>query len=127
MTAVGIPHVNIIGHPTGRTVGHPPVDADRDLLTGTALVINSVPDRLDLDDTLGRPPNAPGCASRSPPTHTSCPTSQSGHRARSSLLQAASAASSSTPRPAPNPRVWTTFSRQSVVSVSSGNRSAAAM
>jgi DNA polymerase (family X) len=51
------PHVNIIGHPTGRQIGgRPPVDFDPDEVfsaaarTGTALEINSFPDRLDLRD-----------------------------------------------------------------------------
>ncbi|NKQ52174.1 DNA polymerase/3'-5' exonuclease PolX [Amycolatopsis sp. K13G38] len=51
------PYVNIIGHPTARLIGRrPPVDADLDELfracarTGTALEINSFPDRLDLRD-----------------------------------------------------------------------------
>lgn len=51
------PRVNIIGHPTGRSIGHrPPVDVDLDEVfraaarTGTALEVNSFPDRLDLDD-----------------------------------------------------------------------------
>ncbi len=51
------PHVNIIGHPTGRQIGgRAPVEFDFDELfaaaarTGTALEINSFPDRLDLKD-----------------------------------------------------------------------------
>jgi DNA polymerase (family X) len=51
------PHVNIIGHPTGRQIGsRPPVDVDLEEVfkaaarTGTALEINSYPDRLDLKD-----------------------------------------------------------------------------
>ncbi|MCP2260666.1 DNA polymerase (family 10) [Streptoalloteichus tenebrarius] len=51
------PHVTIIGHPTGRLLGRrPAVDVDLDELfracarTGTALEINSFPDRLDLSD-----------------------------------------------------------------------------
>jgi DNA polymerase (family X) len=49
------PHVNIIGHPTARKIGkRPPVDVDfaelfrACALTGTALEVNSHPDRLDL-------------------------------------------------------------------------------
>jgi DNA polymerase (family X) len=49
------PHVNIIGHPSARRLGkRPPVDVDWDELfracaaTGTALEINSHPERLDL-------------------------------------------------------------------------------
>lgn len=51
------PHINIIGHPTTRRIGkRPGVDADWDEVfeacarTGTALEINSHPDRLDLSD-----------------------------------------------------------------------------
>ncbi|MER6524066.1 DNA polymerase/3'-5' exonuclease PolX [Streptomyces sp. NPDC001508] len=51
------PYVNIIGHPTTRIIGkRPPLDADLDEVfaacarTGTALEINSHPDRLDLRD-----------------------------------------------------------------------------
>jgi DNA polymerase (family X) len=51
------PHVNIIGHPTARMIGHrPPIDYDLDEVfsaaarTGTALEVNSFPDRLDLND-----------------------------------------------------------------------------
>ena len=51
------PHVNIIGHPTGRQIGRrPPIEFDLDEVfraaarTGTAMEINSYPDRLDLRD-----------------------------------------------------------------------------
>jgi DNA polymerase (family 10) len=51
------PHVNVIGHPTARIIGHrPPIDYDLEEVfraaarTGTALEINSFPDRLDLRD-----------------------------------------------------------------------------
>jgi DNA polymerase (family 10) len=51
------PHVNIIGHPTGRLIGRrPAVDVDVDELfqaaarTGTAIEVNAAPDRLDLAD-----------------------------------------------------------------------------
>ncbi|MFE0250726.1 DNA polymerase/3'-5' exonuclease PolX [Streptomyces sp. NPDC059010] len=51
------PHVHIIGHPTTRLLGRrPAIDADLDAIfaacarTGTALEINSHPDRLDLRD-----------------------------------------------------------------------------
>jgi DNA polymerase (family X) len=51
------PHVNIIGHPTGRQIGgHAPVEVDLDEVfkaaarTGTALEVNAFPDRLDLRD-----------------------------------------------------------------------------
>lgn len=51
------PHVHIIGHPTGRQIGHrPAIEADLDEVfrvaarTGTAMEINAFPDRLDLRD-----------------------------------------------------------------------------
>ena len=51
------PFVNIIGHPTARLIGkRPPVEFDLDEVfkaaarTGTALEVNSFPDRLDLRD-----------------------------------------------------------------------------
>jgi DNA polymerase (family X) len=53
------PYVTIIGHPTTRQINHrPPVQADWDEVfaaaarTGTAMEINSSPDRLDLPDEL---------------------------------------------------------------------------
>ncbi|HEY8474260.1 MAG TPA: DNA polymerase/3'-5' exonuclease PolX [Natronosporangium sp.] len=53
------PYVNIIGHPTTRQIGRrDPIDADWDEVfkaaarTGTAMEINSYPDRLDLNDEL---------------------------------------------------------------------------
>lgn len=59
--AVEHPCVNVLGHPTGRSIGRrPPVDADFDEVfraaarAGTALEVNSFPDRLDLDDELVR-------------------------------------------------------------------------
>jgi DNA polymerase (family X) len=55
--AIEHPLVNIIGHPTGRLIGkRPPIDFDLEEVfkaaarTGTALEINSFPDRLDLRD-----------------------------------------------------------------------------
>ncbi len=51
------PYVNVLGHPTTRQIGRrPPLDVDYDAVfeaaarTGTALEINSYPDRLDLPD-----------------------------------------------------------------------------
>ena len=51
------PFVNVIGHLTGRLIGkRPPVDVDLDAVfeaaarTGTALEVNSFPERLDLKD-----------------------------------------------------------------------------
>src|SRR5690606_1008379 len=53
------PYVHILGHPTTRQIGRrEPVEADWDAVfaaaarTGTALEINSYPDRLDLPDEL---------------------------------------------------------------------------
>jgi DNA polymerase (family 10) len=55
------PHVDCIGHLTARKIGRrqgTPIDVERvvatALETGTALEINSQPDRLDLPDTLAR-------------------------------------------------------------------------
>ncbi|MFC5752761.1 DNA polymerase/3'-5' exonuclease PolX [Actinomadura rugatobispora] len=55
------PHVHVIGHPTARSIGRRrPVDADWDEVfktaarTGTALEIDSFPDRLDLPEDLIR-------------------------------------------------------------------------
>jgi DNA polymerase (family X) len=55
--AIENPHVNVIGHLTGRRIGsRAPIDLDLDAVfeaaarTGTALEINSHPDRLDLRD-----------------------------------------------------------------------------
>jgi len=51
------PHVNVIGHPTGRKIGQrPPIEFDMEEVfkaaarTGTAMEVNSYPDRLDLRD-----------------------------------------------------------------------------
>jgi DNA polymerase (family X) len=51
------PQVNVIGHLTGRQIGRrPPIDLDLDVVfeacarTGTALEVNSFPDRLDVRD-----------------------------------------------------------------------------
>lgn len=53
------PYVHVLGHPTTRKLGQrSPIEADWDAVfeaaarTGTALEINSYPDRLDLDDEL---------------------------------------------------------------------------
>jgi DNA polymerase (family 10) len=57
LKAIEHPNVNIIGHPTARQIGRrPPIDYDMEAVfraaarTGTALEINSFPDRLDLRD-----------------------------------------------------------------------------
>ncbi|MEV4252945.1 DNA polymerase/3'-5' exonuclease PolX [Spirillospora sp. NPDC049652] len=61
ITACENPHVNVIGHPTARSLGRrAPVDADWDEVfraaarTGTAMEVNSFPDRLDLPADLAR-------------------------------------------------------------------------
>jgi len=55
------PHVDILFHPTGRSIGHrEPVDLDIDAVieaavrTGTVLEIDAMPDRLDLRDEYVR-------------------------------------------------------------------------
>jgi len=59
--AISNPHVDILGHPTGRIIGkRDPYEVDLDAVlraaakTGTAMEINSQPDRLDLKDTDAR-------------------------------------------------------------------------
>jgi DNA polymerase (family X) len=59
--AIEHPQVNIIGHPTSRSLGHrPPIEFDATAVfdvaarVGTAFEINSFPDRLDLDDEMAR-------------------------------------------------------------------------
>lgn len=59
--AIEHPSVHVIGHPTTRRIGHrPPIELDHDAVfraaarAGTALEINSSPDRLDLDDEMAR-------------------------------------------------------------------------
>jgi DNA polymerase (family 10) len=61
LRAVEHPAVNVIGHPTGRSLGYrESVDADWDAIfraaahAGTALEVNSFPERLDLDGDLVR-------------------------------------------------------------------------
>lgn len=55
------PYVNVIGHPSARLIGRrPPVEVDLDAVfeaaarTGTAMEIDSFPDRLDLNDEQAR-------------------------------------------------------------------------
>lgn len=59
--AIEHPAVNVVAHPTGRSLGHrAPVDFDAEAVfeaaarAGTALEINSSPDRLDLNGELAR-------------------------------------------------------------------------
>jgi DNA polymerase (family X) len=61
VAAMESPHVDCIGHPTGRKINRrPPYDLDFErvceaaVATGTFLEINAQPDRLDLADTLAR-------------------------------------------------------------------------
>ena len=61
LSAIDNPHVDCIGHPTGRKIGRRSAyDVDleqifaRAVETGTALEINGQPDRLDLRDTHAR-------------------------------------------------------------------------
>ncbi|HEY8347173.1 MAG TPA: PHP domain-containing protein [Symbiobacteriaceae bacterium] len=61
LKAIYHPHVDIIGHPTGRVLGRRdpyPFDVDRVLAacreTGTALEVSADPSRLDLNDELAR-------------------------------------------------------------------------
>lgn len=61
LNAIRNPHIDIIGHPTGRLLpDRPAADLDMDAVlaaaaeTGTALEINSDPHRLDLNDIYAR-------------------------------------------------------------------------
>jgi len=61
LTAIESPHVDAIGHPTGRKLGtRPPYPLDlervfeRAAATGTFMEINGQPQRLDMDDGLAR-------------------------------------------------------------------------
>ena len=61
VAAMENPHVDCIGHPTGRKINRrPPYELDFErvcetaVATGTFLEINAQPDRLDLTDTLAR-------------------------------------------------------------------------
>lgn len=58
ITAIRNPHVDVIGHPSGRLLGHrEPIDFDLTEVLhvaheeGCAMEVNSQPDRLDLTDT----------------------------------------------------------------------------
>ena len=68
LSAVQNPHVDLIGHPTGRLIGRrDPVDLDMEVLLreaakyGVALEINSHPDRLDLNETNAKRALELGC------------------------------------------------------------------
>jgi DNA polymerase (family 10) len=61
LAAIENPHVDVIGHPTGRKIGRRgayDVDfeaiVERAAATGTCLEINGQPDRMDLRDTIAR-------------------------------------------------------------------------
>ncbi|MFN2166777.1 MAG: PHP domain-containing protein, partial [Anaerolineae bacterium] len=61
MNAINNPYVDVIGHPSGRILGQREESAiDLDAVihaaakTGTALEVNSIPSRLDLDDVHAR-------------------------------------------------------------------------
>ena len=61
ISAIRNPHVDVIGHPTGRMLGYRDgyeFDLDAVLTaaaeTGTAMEINASPERLDLDDVMAR-------------------------------------------------------------------------
>ena len=61
IAAIRHPHVDVIGHPTGRMLGYRDgyeFDVDAVLTaaaeTGTAMEINASPERLDLNDVMAR-------------------------------------------------------------------------
>lgn len=68
LKAVRNPHVDILGHPTGRMIGsRPPSDLDVEQVlqacveTGTVVEINAHPSRLDLSDVYARRAVELGC------------------------------------------------------------------
>jgi DNA polymerase (family 10) len=68
LKAVRNPHVDILGHPTGRLIGtRPPSDIDMEQVlhtcaeTGTVVEINAHPSRLDLSDVYARRAVEVGC------------------------------------------------------------------
>ncbi len=68
LKAVANPHVDILGHPTGRLLGRrPPTELDMDRVleacaaTGTVVEINAHPARLDVNDVLARRAVDLGC------------------------------------------------------------------
>lgn len=68
LTVVYNPHVDILGHPTGRLLGRrPPSELDVEKVlqvcceTGTAVEINAHPSRLDLNDVYARRAMELGC------------------------------------------------------------------
>ncbi len=68
LKAIANPHVDMIGHPSGRLIGkRDPADLDMDVILraalehGVALEINAHPDRLDLNDVHARMAVESGC------------------------------------------------------------------
>jgi DNA polymerase (family 10) len=68
LKAVRNPHVDILGHPTGRLLGHrPPTELDMERVlqacreTGTVVEINANPERLDVNDVYARRAVELGC------------------------------------------------------------------
>jgi DNA polymerase (family 10) len=68
LAAIRNPHVDVIGHPTGRMIGQrDPADLDMDVIlqaaaeTGVALEINAHPARLDLNEGFARRAVELGC------------------------------------------------------------------
>ena len=68
LRAIRNPHVDILGHPTGRLLGErPPSEIDVEqvlqecLATGTIVEINAAPERLDLNDVYARRAVELGC------------------------------------------------------------------
>jgi DNA polymerase (family 10) len=68
LRAIRNPHVDILGHPTGRLLGHrPPSDLDVERVlqacaaTGTTVEINAAPERLDINDIYARRAVELGC------------------------------------------------------------------
>lgn len=68
LAALDNPHVDILGHPTGRRIGRrAPLEFDaatvfeRAAATGTLLEINAQGERMDLSDVLAREARAAGC------------------------------------------------------------------
>ncbi|MGL4649540.1 MAG: PHP domain-containing protein, partial [Caldilineaceae bacterium] len=68
LKAIRNPHIDILGHPTGRLIGsRPPSELDVErvlqecLVTGTVVEINAHPARLDLNDVYSRRAVEIGC------------------------------------------------------------------
>jgi len=68
LKAIDNPHVDILGHPTGRLIGErPPTEIDMErilqacLQTGTVVEINANPARLDVNDVYARRAVELGC------------------------------------------------------------------